>query len=117
MNYECGRLLVHERRITIFTKTNLIALRIRKFAAPVLLMILIMSLIGCAPVPTEVPETLSPIPFTATPNTPPTENLIPLSTGTPFVPKAIIKIAVHVPLSGGQAIHGTDILHASDLAV
>ncbi len=80
-------------------------------------MILVTSLIGCAPVPTEVPETLSPILFTATPNTPPNETLMPLSTETPFVTKATIKIAVHVPLSGVQAIFGTDILHASELAV
>jgi branched-chain amino acid transport system substrate-binding protein len=102
-------------------------MQFRKYIAPMLLIILIMSLFGCAPALTEVPETLSPVLVTATSTTPPTETLIPqtsipetltpVNTVTPFVPKATIKIAVHVPLTGKQAAFGTDILHAADLAV
>lgn len=93
-----------------------------KLAAVFLLLSLMFGLIGCAPAapePTAVPPTATSVPPTATPPpTPiPTKTPIPTATETPFVPKATIKIAVHVPLSGDQSIYGTDILRAVEMAV
>jgi branched-chain amino acid transport system substrate-binding protein len=60
------------------------------------------------------------IPPTALPtNTPaPTNTAVPsTATNTPFVPKATFKIAVAVPMTGDTGVAGTDIFHASELAV
>ena len=83
------------------------------------LVILSLGFVSCMPAPTEVPATPSAtviIP-TATPATLSTDTPIPTNTPTPFVPKATIKIASHSPLSGDQAVFGTDIMRGAELAV
>jgi branched-chain amino acid transport system substrate-binding protein len=84
--------------------------------------LLIVYLTGCAPTATQklVPESPTTI---VVPSATPTQTPIPTITSTPvptqtlFVPKATIKIVVHVPLSGDQSIFGTDILRAAEMAV
>jgi branched-chain amino acid transport system substrate-binding protein len=83
-------------------------------------MILIVAL-GCGPAPTEfkvIDITLASVP-TPTIQLQPTETQIPLPslTLTPFVPKTVIKIVSHVPLSGDQADPGRDIMQGTQLAV
>jgi len=65
---------------------------------------------------TVLTATSSPIP-TIQPQS--TETQIPTVTQTltPFVPRAVVKIVSHVPLSGNQAVFGQDILHGAELAV
>ena len=58
-----------------------------------------------------LPPTDTPIPTNT--SVPPT----PTVTNTPFVPKATFKIAVAVPMTGDSGFAGTDIFHASELAV
>jgi branched-chain amino acid transport system substrate-binding protein len=91
----------------------------------VLIAIFIIALSGCAPstpivvdLPTgpTVPAASNIGEAATIPPATPTEANTPVPTETPFVPKATIKIAVHVPLSGGGARAGTDILHAAELA-
>jgi branched-chain amino acid transport system substrate-binding protein len=80
---------------------------------------MMLALIGCTTTPAtiEVPPTSSaPVDLdTATSSTQPTE--IPTLTVTPFVPKAVIKIASQGPYSGNQAIFGIDMLRGAQLAV
>lgn len=97
--------------------------RIRGRVIPLVLILFMVSLTGCAPGAAEPPTRPPPTPTVALPTAPPTETpiptptQIPIPTQTPFVPKAVIKIAVHVPLSGNWSNYGTDILHAAELAV
>jgi branched-chain amino acid transport system substrate-binding protein len=74
---------------------------------------------GCAPAPATVEATLTSsatkVLNTATPSTKATK--FPTGTMTPFVPKAVIKIVSHSPLSGNQGIFGRDILHGAELAI
>jgi branched-chain amino acid transport system substrate-binding protein len=58
-----------------------------------------------------VPPADTPIPTNT--SVPPT----PTVTNTPFVPKATFKIAVAVDMTGVTGVNGTDIFHASELAV
>jgi branched-chain amino acid transport system substrate-binding protein len=93
---------------------------IRKAVLLLSQMILIFAF-GCSPGETEIvvifpTETGLPTPAVS-PTAQPTEAQIPDSTSTPFVPKAIIKIFSHVPLSGDEAASGQDILHGAELAV
>lgn len=83
------------------------------------LITLIFSLVSCAPATTEAPATPSATAVfpTATPTIQPTETPVPTDTLTPFVPKARIKIASNSPLSGDQAVMGTDIMRGAELAV
>ncbi|HJR78434.1 MAG TPA: ABC transporter substrate-binding protein [Anaerolineales bacterium] len=86
--------------------------------------VMLVLLIGCttaqaatptprasAPTATEVLETPTSTPPQETPTS------VPPPTSSPFVPKAVIKIASHGPLSGNQAIFGTDMLRGAQLAV
>jgi branched-chain amino acid transport system substrate-binding protein len=88
-----------------------------------LLLIGLVVLNGCAPAPTAAQPSITAsatmvVPTTSqTPTKAPTETLIPTETVTPFVPKAIIKIASQSPLSGDQAHIGTDIMRGAELAV
>ncbi len=89
---------------------------------PVILLLLItlfFALIGCAPATTDTPATpaATVFPPTVTPTIPPTATSIPTDTPTPFIPKATIKIASHSPLSGDQAVMGTDIMRGAELAI
>jgi len=74
--------------------------------------------VGCAPTPTEMPLEIRSTVATPskTPTIPATVTLVSTATQTPFVPRATIKVAVHVPLSGEQSIFGTDMLRAAKLA-
>ena len=81
--------------------------------------ILILAL-GCSPNETTITvltATSSPMPAAIQPQS--TETQIPTTaqTLTPFVPRAVVKIVSHVPLSGNQAAYGQDILHGVELAV
>jgi ABC-type branched-subunit amino acid transport system substrate-binding protein len=75
-------------------------------------------LIGCAPAPATVEATSTQsatrVLDTATPTKP---TKVSSATPTPFVPKAVIKIVSHSPLSGNQAIFGRDILRGAQLAI
>jgi branched-chain amino acid transport system substrate-binding protein len=97
-----------------------IAAWIRKFALLLSQVILIFAF-GCGPAPTEIvivfPTATASLTPTSTPTVPPTETQIPTPTLTPFVPKAVIKIFAHIPLSGDRAVQGQDILHGAELAV
>jgi len=90
-----------------------------RYVVFLLLITFVLSLTSCAPATIEAPMTPSAtavIPIT-TPTTRPTETRVPTDTPTPFVPKATIKIASHSPLSGDQAVFGTDIMRGAELAV
>ena len=82
---------------------------------------LVFSLTGCTSASTEAPETpsITPVVPTAsqTPTIVPTETQSPTDTPIPFVPRATIKIASHSPLSGDQALVGTDIMRGAELAI
>lgn len=58
--------------------------------------------------PATEPPTETPVP---------TDTPIPTETPTPFVPKATIKIVVHVSFSGDLSNYGIDILRAAEFAV
>jgi branched-chain amino acid transport system substrate-binding protein len=60
-------------------------------------------------------QTAEPLPIAT--SAPTNTSLPPTATNTPFVPKATFKIAVHVPMTGDIGMFGTDIFHASELAV
>lgn len=97
----------------------IIVLWIRRFALLLSQMILVFAL-GCGPEPTEIviifpTATGSPTP-TASPTAQPMETQIPTPTLTPFVPRAIIKIFSHVPLSGDRADFGQAIFRGAELA-
>ena len=78
---------------------------------------------SCAPAPATVQVDMtssatSVVPTASqTPTLLPTATLVPTETATPFVPKATIKIASHSPLTGDQALVGTDIMRGAELAV
>jgi len=84
-----------------------------------LLIALVLALIAC----TTTPATIEALPTpsaagdldTAAPSAQQSE--IPAITVTPFVPKAVIKIASNGPFSGNQAIFGTDMLRGAQLAI
>jgi branched-chain amino acid transport system substrate-binding protein len=94
--------------------------QIRKFALVVSHIILIFAF-GCvSPTPIIIDistATVSPSPITPSPIVLPTETQVLTPTPTSFVPRAVIKIVSHVPLSGAKASHGKDILHGAELAV
>jgi len=94
---------------------------IRKFVLLLSQIILIFTF-GCGPRPTPIIITLSTAtgsasPITQAPATQLAETQAPTFTLTPFVPRAVIKIFSHVPLSGEQAVFGKDILRGAELAV
>lgn len=77
---------------------------------------------ACQPaqIPQDSPATIPPPTKTASPtdiplptNTP----VPPTATNTPFVPKATLKIAVAMPLTGNFGSWGTDLYRGSELAV
>jgi branched-chain amino acid transport system substrate-binding protein len=89
-----------------------------------LIIVLVVGSTSCGPGAVEPPVMFSPTVSLPgeTPTTRPTETpvpttTIPTETLTPFVPKATFKIASHSPLSGDQAILGTDIMRGASLAV
>lgn len=86
-----------------------------------LLLIVLLGVTGCAPARVEAsvtPTSTIAMPTASrTPTIVPTETLIPTETVTPFVPKAIIKIASQSPLSGDLAVGGTDIMRGAELAI
>lgn len=74
---------------------------------------------GCAPAtvePSVSPSATMLLP-TDTLTVSPTETTTPTDTVTPFVPKASLKIAGQLPLSGDQAVVGTNIMRGAELAV
>jgi len=90
--------------------------------------VILVLVFGCGPAPTEVVISLatatgstsptgSPVPVIATPPAQSTETQVPALTATPFVPKAVIKIFSHVPLSVSRESQGQDILRGTELAV
>jgi len=92
-------------------------LRVYESAIPLLLIAMMLALSGCAPATVTIEAPPTP---TATVSTPPaTSTRQPTNTPkpTPFVPKAVIKIVSHGPLSGNQGIFGTDMLRGAQLAV
>ena len=101
------------------TKFTLLALRNCESLAPALFIILITNLIGCSPVAAETPPNSAgeAVILTSTPFDHPTETPFPTPTQMPFVPKATIKIVVHVNPSGGQPNYDTNIIHGAELAV
>ena len=77
---------------------------------------------GCGPAATpiiiDLPTSTSvPDQPTQTPATPNLPVAIPTITTTPFIPRGVIKIFSHVPLSGDQAALGRDILRGTELAI
>ena len=83
-----------------------------------------MSLSGCASgstpevsVASQTPDLEPSATLTSTAVIPPTETTAPTATSTPFVPKATIKLFVHVSLTGEFADYGTNIKRAVELAV
>src|SRR5512142_1497612 len=85
--------------------------------ATILLVLVSQSLLGCAPPATRASPT-SPVPSTVPTDTQGAiSTAVPTTTPTPFVPKATVKVAVHVPLSGPDAAAGTDIQRAAEMAV
>jgi branched-chain amino acid transport system substrate-binding protein len=80
-------------------------------------LVLLVSILACSQSPLATPAanaTIAPPTNTPAPtNTP----IPPPPTNTPFVPKATLKIAVHLPMTGDSGGSGTDIFHASELAV
>lgn len=63
--------------------------------------------------PTATATIASPTDIPAPTNTP----VPPTASNTPFVPKATFKIAVAIDMTGNTGVIGTDIFHASELAV
>ena len=96
-----------------------IAQLIRKSALLLLPMLLLFAF-GCGPAPTAIIVLTPTQTFTPSPTAAPTQTQVPPSphpTNTPFVPRAVLRIFVQSPLSGGQAKFGTDILRGAELAV
>jgi branched-chain amino acid transport system substrate-binding protein len=92
--------------------------RIRKSAMAVLLIIQVLALIGCAPAPATFETLPTPSATVALGTAAPTQPAeTPTLGATPFVPKAVIKIASHSPLSGNQAFFGLDMMRGAQLAV
>ena len=121
MNNNVSEILVNKKgEEPITPKITPVAQQFRESALLlIVIVILTISLIGCAPATpfvVTVPTTVADIP-TATPTILPTETPTPFPTQTPFNPKATIKIVVHVPLSGGGSRDGTDIERAVEMAV
>ena len=102
-----------------------IARQIRKSAFLLSLIILPLA-VGCGSAPITVVvltptarQTFTPLPTASATQTqvPPSPTPTQTPSHTPFVPRAVIKIFVQSPLSGGQAKFGTDIWRGADLAV
>jgi branched-chain amino acid transport system substrate-binding protein len=76
-----------------------------------------LALIGCVPAAQtiESPPSATSRPPTATSTIQPTRTST--VTAIPFVPKAVIKIASHSPLSGNQSVFGVDMMRGAQLAV
>ncbi len=94
--------------------------RYRRYTVPIVLIVLLQHLVGCSPVPQPPPAQLPttvPTQAPAIPTQVPSPTATSAPSPTPFVPKATIKIVVHVPLSGGQADIGTDLERAVETAV
>ena len=84
----------------------------------VILIIQVLALIGCTPVPATFETLPSPSATVVLDPAIPTQLAeTPTITATTFVPKAVIKIASHSPLSGNQSIFGTDLMRGARLAV
>ena len=85
-----------------------------------LLLMTLLFAFGCGSAPTVIVVLTPTWTSTASPTAGPTQTQVPPSltpTPTPFVPRAVLKIFVQSPLSGGQANAGTDILRGAELAV
>jgi len=83
-----------------------------------MLIIQVLALIGCTPVPATFETLPSPSATVVIDPAIPTQLAeTPTITATTFVPKAVIKIASHSPLSGNQSIFGTDLMRGAQLAV
>lgn len=101
---------------------NLSSIRWSRKIALLLSQVILIVSFGCGPAATpiiiELP-TATPAPGQPTqpPATPFLPTAIPTITPTTFVPRAIIKIFSHVPLTGEQAEFGTDILRGTELAI
>jgi branched-chain amino acid transport system substrate-binding protein len=86
---------------------------------------LLLLAFGCGPAPTPlvmIIDTSSPTPTieaSATQTSLPTSTAtsIPTFTLTPFVPKAVIKIVIHGPLSGDKSDFGQDLMRGAQLAI
>jgi len=84
----------------------------------VLLIIQLLALIGCTPAPATFETLPTPAGTVVLETTIPTElPETPTLSATPFVPKAVIKIVSHGPLSGNQGIFGKDMMRGAQLAV
>lgn len=88
-------------------------------AVSLLLVVVLLVVTSCTPAIMEATATPSAtvVMPTATPTILPTETHIPTDAPTPFAPKATIKIVSHSPLSGEQAVMGTDIMRGAELAI
>jgi branched-chain amino acid transport system substrate-binding protein len=85
-----------------------------------LLLISLLFAFGCGSAPIVIVVLTPTATFTPSPTAGPTQTQAPPSatpTPTSFAPRAVIKIFVQSPLSGGQANAGTDILRGAELAV
>lgn len=84
-----------------------------------LLQIVLIVAFGCGPRPTPIVIIFPTATNTATdvPVIEPTETPVPTVTSTPFVPKAVLRIFAHLPLSGDRAASGTDMLRGAELAI
>ena len=106
--YERGEKIINTRVI----------LRVRKSALPVLLIIQVLAWIGCTPAPATLETLPTPLAPTVLDTAIPTQlPETPTLTATPFVPRAVIKIVSHSPLSGNQGIFGTDMMRGAQFAV
>lgn len=96
---------------------------LQRFVVWILVAVLAGYVPGCAPaataLPTVAPTAIPSVAPSVAPTTAPTAAPTPIPTLTPtsFVPKATIKIFVHVPMSGQFAEIGTDIERAVTMAV
>jgi hypothetical protein len=80
----------------------------------VLLIIQVLALIGCTPAPSTFETLPTPAATVVLDTVIPTQlPETPTLTVTPFVPKAVIKIVSHSPLSGNQGVFGKDMMRAA----
>ena len=96
--------------------------RLIRKSALLLLQIILSFAFGCGPAATPIiidlpTSTTAPGQPTLTPATAQLPTAIPTITTTPFVPRGVIKIFSHAPLTGDQAASGQDILRGAELAV
>ncbi len=90
----------------------------------ILSVLIVLSVTGCAgaattvePTPLKTPDIKPGITNTPTATPPPTATATSIPTETPFVPKATIKLFVHVSLTGEFAEYGSNVKQAVELAV